>query len=383
MRFGYRVKLVFVVVGLLIGLISFLYSNYITAELAIKEQHEIKLWAHAMSLQNRFDRRSEIERDVIFSITNTTTAIPAIMTDEYLRVIGYQLVDSTIFSDETKLRRKLEKMSSGGRVPIQINMPNGRTQTVFYDDSLLLKGIYFFPYIQLSVIAVFIAFAFITFSSSKHNEQNRVWVGLAKETAHQLGTPTSSLLGWIEYLKTQPIPPDVVEDINKDVTRLTKVVDRFSKIGSTTLLAPRNVCDVVTTTVDYFQSRVPRSVTLTFNKQSDEPLQALLNEALFEWVLENLLKNALDALGGSGSITVNLSANEKWVRIDVTDTGKGISARNQRRIFQAGFTTKTRGWGLGLSLSKRIVNEYHKGKIYVLRSEIDKGTTMRIALKRF
>lgn len=383
MRFGYRVKLAFIVVGSLIGLISFLYSNYIASELAIKEKHEIKLWARAISLQNSFDTRSQIESQVILEITNTTITIPAIMTDDYLRVIGYQDIDTNILNDPDKLREELEEMSSGGRTPIRVNSPRGHNFTVYYGDSALLKGTYFFPYIQLSVIVVFIIFAFITFSSSKHNEQNRVWVGLAKETAHQLGTPTSSLLGWIEYLRTQPLPPDVVEDMSKDVTRLTKVVDRFSKIGSTTILQPKNICEVVTTTVDYFQSRIARGVTLDFKRQSDAPMQALINEALFEWVLENLLKNALDAMGGKGAITVELSATESRVRIDVTDSGKGIATRNFRRIFQAGYTTKTRGWGLGLSLSKRIVNEYHKGKIFVLRSELEKGTTIRILLNRF
>lgn len=383
MRFGYRVKLIFIAIGSLIGLFSFLYSNYIASELAIKEKHEIKLWARAISLQNRFDTRSQIESQVILEITNTSITIPAIMTDEYLRVVGYQDIDTTILADSDKLRATLEYMSSQGRTPIRVSSPTGYNYTVYYDDSTLLKGTYFFPYIQLSVIGVFTVFAFITFSSSKHNEQNRVWVGLAKETAHQLGTPTSSLLGWIEYLRTQPLPPDVVDDMSKDVTRLTKVVDRFSKIGSTTMLQPKNICEVVSTTVDYFQSRTPRGVTLRFERQSDAPMQALINEALFEWVLENLLKNALDALGGSGAVTVDLSATENRIRIDVTDSGKGIATRNFRRIFHAGYTTKTRGWGLGLSLSKRIVSEYHKGKIYVLRSELDKGTTIRIALNRF
>lgn len=370
-------------VGSLIGFISLVYSNYIAAELADKEKHEIRLWARAISLQNRSDIRSEIESRVLLDITRSTTSIPAIITDDYLQVVSYHMIDSTIFSDENRLREKLERMSSGGRTPIKLSSMSGQVFTVFYDDSTLLKSLYFFPYIQLSVIAVFIAFAFITFSSSKHNEQNRVWVGLAKETAHQLGTPTSSLLGWIEYLRTQPIADEVVDDMGRDVTRLMKVVDRFSKIGSTTILEPRNVCDAVYSTVDYFQTRIPRGVTLGFERCADVPYQAMLNESLFEWVLENLLKNALDALGGKGAINVELSATDKWVRIDVSDTGKGIASRNHRRIFQAGFTTKTRGWGLGLSLSRRIIEEYHKGKIYVLRSEIDKGTTIRIALKRF
>lgn len=382
MRFGYRIKIAIIVIGSLIGLISMLYTNYIARELAIKEKHEIALWARSVSLQNRIDTRSQIEIRVIGELINTSISVPAIITDPYLKVLGFHKVDSTIINNPQLLREKLEDMASGGRKPIDIRSNSGRMITVFYDDSVLLKSIYFFPYLQLSVILVFVSLIFITFSSSKSSEQNRVWVGLAKETAHQLGTPTSSLLGWIEYLRTQPLEPEIVDDINRDVTRLTKVVDRFSKIGAKTPLEPKNVQSVVARTVDYFSSRIPRGVTLEFDRHSPMPYQAMLNCSLFEWVIENLLKNALDAIGGKGTISVAISAKDGDVRIDVTDTGKGISQANQRRIFHAGFTTKTRGWGLGLSLSRRIVKEFHKGKIFVQHSEIDKGTTMRVVLKR-
>ncbi len=382
-RFGYRLRIAFIFIGLVIGLISLIYTNYIARELAIKEKHEIGLWARAISLQNRHDTRSKIEWQVLLGITNITTSIPAIITDQYLRVKEFHNVDSSIINDPILLREELESMSSGGRIPIEVrDYARGQVLTVFYGDSALLQSMYYFPYIQISVIGVFVLFAFLSFSSSKHNEQNRVWVGLAKETAHQLGTPTSSLLGWVEYLRTQDIPPEIVEDINRDVTRLTKVVDRFSKIGSDTILKAENINKVVGSTVDYFQSRVPRGVTINYDRHCPEPYQAMVNESLFAWVIENLLKNALDALGNKGTISVEISARDKWLRIDIKDSGKGMSPSTQRRIFQAGYTTKTRGWGLGLSLSKRIVEQYHKGKISVLSSEIDKGTTMRIALKR-
>lgn len=382
MRFGYRAKIICIIIGSLIGLVSMLYTNYIARELAIKEKYEIKLWASAISLMNRTDTRSQIEAQVILGITNTSISIPTVMVDPYLQVVGHQNVSQDDVNDPVKLRKLLEEMSGEGRTPIEIMTHSGRMCTVFYDDSSLLKGMYWFPYIQFTIIAIFILFVFISLSSSKGNEQNRVWVGLAKETAHQLGTPTSSLLGWIEYLRTQPIAPEIVDDINRDVTRLTKVVDRFSKIGAVTPLEAKNVQDVVANTVDYFESRTPRGVNLVFNHISDAPYQAMLNPSLFEWVIENLLKNAIDAIGRKGTITIEVSATEKHVRVDVTDTGKGISAANQRRIFQAGFTTKTRGWGLGLSLSHRIVTEFHKGKIFVQHSEIDKGTTMRVVLRR-
>lgn len=382
MGFGYRVKIIFIILASLIGFASLVYSNYLAGELANKEKNEIRLWAHAMSLQNRSDNRSQIESNVILRIIGQSTYIPAIVTNEHLQVVGYQAIDTSILSSPDKVREKLEQMSSSGRTPIPVVSTYGEQLTIFYDDSLLLKSIYFFPYIQISVIVIFITLAFITFSSSKHSEQNRVWVGLAKETAHQLGTPTSSLLGWLEYLREQPIDQSVVEDIGRDITRLTTVVDRFSKIGSSTQLGPRNINDIVASTVDYFESRIPRGVVLTYDRCSAEPLQAMVNEALFVWVLENLLKNALDALSGKGSIEVRLSAKDRFIRIDVTDSGKGIPKGNYRRIFHPGFTTKTRGWGLGLSLSRRIVVQYHHGKIFVLRSEVDKGTTMRVSLRR-
>lgn len=382
MKFGYRLKIIFVVVASLIGFASLVYSNYIAAELAAKEKNEIRLWAHAIGLQNRMDDRSRIESSVILQITSQSTYIPAIVTDEHLVVHGSQGVDSATLASPEKLRRRLERMSSAERTPIDVVDAYGTQLTVFYDDSLLLKSIYFFPYIQISVIVIFITFAFITFSSSKHNEQNRVWIGLAKETAHQLGTPTSSLLGWLEYLRDQPIDPGVVDDIGRDVARLMTVVDRFSKIGSSTQLEPHNVNEIVASTVDYFATRIPRAVTLTYDRCSSEPQQAMVNIALFEWVLENLLKNALDALAGKGEIEVVLSCKDRQVRIDVTDNGKGMTKGNFRKIFRPGFTTKTRGWGLGLSLSRRIVEQYHHGRIFVLRSEVDKGTTIRIILRR-
>jgi signal transduction histidine kinase len=240
----------------------------------------------------------------------------------------------------------------------------------------------FFPYVQLTIILIFAIFAYIAFSSTKQNEQNRVWVGLAKETAHQLGTPTSSLLGWVEYLRTQPIDQMAVDEMSKDLAHLMKIVDRFSKIGSETQLSPTNINEVVGDTVMYFRRRIPRNVTLDYNGLAIAPIRVSMNAALFEWVVENLMKNSLDALQGQGNIEVTVGESGDNVFVEVSDTGKGIAKSNWTRIFEPGYTTKTRGWGLGLSLSRRIIEEYHKGKIAVVRSEIGKGTTIRITLKR-
>ena len=256
------------------------------------------------------------------------------------------------------------------------------TLYIFFDESRLLKTLVYFPYIQLLVIIVFVVFGYITFRSTKQDEQNRVWIGLAKETAHQLGTPTSSLLGWLEYLKTQNIDQTAIDEMGKDIVRLTKVVDRFSKIGAATPLCEGVINEIVGNSVIYFRTRVPKNVTLTYNGLAMAQQKAMINEALFEWVIENLLKNAMDALSGTGTIDVKLSSDANWIYVDVRDSGKGIAKGNFKRIFEPGFTTKTRGWGLGLSLSKRIIDGYHGGKIFVLDSEIDKGTTIRIALKK-
>lgn len=253
---------------------------------------------------------------------------------------------------------------------------------LFYGNSALLNWLILFPYLQLAVVALFVLFAFLTFRTSKQDEQNRVWIGMAKETAHQLGTPISSLMGWLEYLRSQGIDPAAIDEMNKDLTRLIKVADRFGKIGSATDLTKANLNEVVNDCVVYFKTRIPRKVSLRYNGLAMAPVGAQLNSALFEWVVENLLKNALDALQGVGEIEVTISEDDNWAYVDVRDTGKGIAKGQWRKIFEPGFTTKTRGWGLGLSLSKRIIEEYHGGRIAVVESELGQGTTIRIAVKR-
>ncbi len=258
----------------------------------------------------------------------------------------------------------------------------GHSRFMAYVTESPVSTLIYFPYVQLLIIVIFAIFTYIAFSSTKQNEQNRVWVGLAKETAHQLGTPTSSLLGWLEYLRSQPVDPVAVDEMGKDLSHLMKIVDRFSKIGSETMLTPTNINEVVGDTVMYFRKRIPRNVTLTYNGLATAPICASINSALFEWVIENLLKNALDALQGHGAIDVFIGENDTSVYVEVRDTGKGIPKSNWKRIFVPGFTTKTRGWGLGLSLSRRIVEDYHSGRIAVVRSEPGKGTTIRVTLKR-
>jgi hypothetical protein len=378
--------MLFILIGCAIGVMSLVYSNYLVGQLRDKERHEIHLWSFAVGETVKATRPGDRQQAAILArIIDFSNEIPLVVCDDQLRVLQYRSIDASVLADPERLADKLENMRSGGRDPIEIPTPQGRIIRVFYDESPLLKALQYFPWIQLSIFAVFIGFAFIAFRSSKHSEQNRVWIGMAKETAHQLGTPTSSLLGWLEYLREQEgVEPFVVDEMNKDLTRLLKVVDRFSKIGATTNLAPRNIYELVAGAVEYFRRRIPKNVTLNFARCTAEPMQGMVNDALFEWVVENLLKNALDALQGCGAITVQLSVRDaRWICLDVRDTGKGMPKAHFKRIFQPGFTTKTRGWGLGLSLSKRIIEEYHNGRIFVFDSEIDHGTTMRVMVRKF
>ncbi|MFR9661620.1 MAG: HAMP domain-containing sensor histidine kinase [Rikenellaceae bacterium] len=367
-------------VGLILVVVSLVATNNMANRLRIKEQHDVELWAHALErmTQDVVGQSDSFAADIISSRQN----IHFIMTDDMLNVVESHLIPESIINHPDRLRAEIERLSQENH-PLRVRfMWNERRHILFYGRSDLLKMLYYFPYIQLFVIAIFIFLCYIIFSSSKDSEQNRVWVGLAKETAHQLGTPTSSLLGWVEYLRTQPIDQSVVDEIGKDLAHLTKIIDRFSKIGSDTPLTPANINEVVGESVMYFRKRVPRNVSVEYNGLCIAPIQASINGALFEWVVENLMKNSLDALQGHGQITVHVEATEQSVIIEVKDSGKGIPKSDWKRIFEPGFTTKTRGWGLGLSLSRRIVEEFHHGKIAVVESEIGRGTTIRITLKR-
>lgn len=376
-KISFRRRVFMITGGLIIVIVSLAFTNQMASQLRAKEKNEVSLWSYAMSRTGGdFDRNDPLIRYIL-----TSNNIPFVVTDDNLRVHWSHLVPDEILNHPDHKRQKIEEMASINE-PLQIRSWDGSSFYIFYGKSSLLQMLVYFPLIQLVVIAVFIGFAYITFRSAKQDEQNRVWIGLAKETAHQLGTPTSSLLGWLEYLRSQSIDQSAVDEMGKDLTRLMKVVDRFSKIGSETILKSVNINELVGNTVLYFRSRIPRNVALHYNGLAIAPAKAMVNEALFEWVVENLLKNALDALQGTGVIDVKISDNQDYIYIDVKDSGKGVAKTNFKRIFDPGFTTKTRGWGLGLSLSKRIVEEYHKGKIGVIESEIGKGTTMRITLKK-
>ena len=374
--FSFRSRLVVIAVGLVIGVSSLLFTNNMAVQLREKEKNEVDIWVAAFR-----ELGADPGNPLLLSIITTRNNIPFVLIDRDQRVIASHLIPEHILNHPDLLNQKLVELAEINP-RIKVETLYKETFYIFFDESKLLKSLTYFPYIQLLVIIVFVLFGYIALRSTKQDEQNRVWIGLAKETAHQLGTPTSSLLGWLEYLRTQNIDPTAIAEMNKDIIRLTKVVDRFSKIGAATSLSEGVINEIVGNSVIYFRTRVPKNVTISYNGLAMAQQKAMINEALFEWVIENLLKNAMDALSGKGTIDVKLSNDDNWIYIDVKDTGKGIAKGNFKRIFEPGFTTKTRGWGLGLSLSKRIIEGYHSGKIFVLDSEINKGTTIRIALKK-
>ncbi|MDO5496790.1 MAG: HAMP domain-containing sensor histidine kinase [Alistipes sp.] len=385
-RITINLRVIVLFVGLILAIVLLLYTNKLARVLHEKEQNDVKLWVAAMERVSG-DVNGNIAIDPLIShIVSTHTNIPFIITDEYLNPVVSNRIEDEVFEDAELYNAKLEELSNeyNPRVVTVRDVwgLNTKQYIIYYGQSDLLKALYYFPYVLILIIIIFLVFTYIALQSTKRDEQNQVWIGLAKETAHQLGTPISSLLGWVEYMRSQDIDPTVVDEIEKDVSRLTTIVDRFSKIGAETILTPNNVNEVVGASIMYFRTRIPRNVTLSYNGLAMAPVKANINVALFEWVIENLLKNSLDAIQGMGSIDVKISYNAKQVFIDVSDTGKGIAKGNWSRIFKPGYTTKTRGWGLGLSLSRRIVKDYHHGKIFVLKSEVGHGTTFRIILKQ-
>lgn len=311
-----------------------------------------------------------------------SASVPVILTGaDQIEVIDFGNIDSTIVSDPDLLSSKLNSMRAANN-PIEVDLGSGNINYIFYEDSLILKQLKFYPLIQFIIIGLFLLIAYLLFSTFRKAEQNQVWVGLAKETAHQLGTPLSSLMAWTELLKSKNIEPSMVDELNKDVDRLETITNRFSKIGSQPELEKINVFKTLNESIKYLKPRVSSKVKFELNDHEGFEAFALLNKPLFGWVIENLCKNAIDAMNGEGTINLNVVDEIQMVYIDITDDGKGLPSKLHKRIFQPGFTTKKRGWGLGLSLSKRIIENYHEGKIFVKRSEVGKGTTFRIVLNK-
>lgn len=368
-------KYVFVAVATVIVVCSWMFTNTLVKGLEAEERRKMEIWAHATQQFISADENTDI--DFVSSIIEGNTTIPVYMTDTLDNVLFVRNVAGAS-SDSISYNEAIQRLKQLGH-RIEVNV-NGKTvQYIYYDDSSLLRKLAYFPYVQFSVIAFFLLVAFLAFSSIKNAEQNKVWVGLSKETAHQLGTPISSLLAWMELMKDRHVDDAHLPEMQKDVERLRVVAERFSKIGSQPTLQKGDLIPVLQNALNYMRGRASKQVTIDM-KTDCESVMVNMNVPLLEWVIENLCKNAIDAMDGQGKIELEVSRDANRVYVDVTDTGKGMERSMYKKVFRPGFTTKKRGWGLGLSLTKRIVTEYHKGKIFVKSSEINVGTTFRIIL---
>lgn len=378
-----QVKIFLVAAAVVIATVSLVVSHFLVRDLAIEERNRMGVWAEAMRSLNTADENTDL--NLVLKVIDENNTIPVIVMDDggnvqtfrNVKLYGDSLEDSLMMA--SNLARDMK--ASGHKIRIYLDEGNrqGGFIDVCYDDSLMIKRLAYYPYIQLGGVLIFVVIAIFALLTSKKAEQNKVWVGLSKETAHQLGTPISSLMAWTEILRETYPEDELIPEMDKDVKRLQLIADRFSKIGS--LPEPVDTClkEMLCHVVSYMDRRTSQKVRI-IDRFSECNAHVLVNGSLFEWVLENLCKNAVDAMDGTGQITIYANTEGNNVIIDVEDTGKGIEKKNVRNVFRPGFTTKKRGWGLGLSLAKRIVEEYHHGRISVLRSEIGVGTTFRIVI---
>ncbi len=373
-----RIKYILTFIAALIVVLSMYYSNKLAKDMAKEERRKIELWAEATRLLVTVDDNADLS--FIMKVIEENTTIPVIIADAQGDVFMSRNVEIPEENSEEYLQKKIREWKSINE-PIEISLDEETKHYLYYDDSVLLKRLAYYPYIQWSVIAVFFAIIFFVFTNAKKSEQDRVWVGLSKETAHQLGTPISSLLAWVEILKSKNVEPDLMPEMEKDVNRLRTIAERFSKIGSKPEREKVSLNKVLDSALAYMQKRTSNKVRISCVYEMQKTIYLCLNVPLFEWVIENLCKNAIDAMEGEGEINICVAENNERIYIDVQDTGKGIPKSKYKTVFNPGYTTKKRGWGLGLSLVKRIIEEYHGGKIFVKKSEPNKGTTFRIILK--
>jgi signal transduction histidine kinase len=363
-----QVKILLVTLAIIIAIASLLISHFLVRDLSTEEQRRMEVWAQALHALNEADETTDVT--LISNVLEGNNTIPVIVVDDE-RVIG----DYRNIEDTTHLESYAKRMMQAGDT-IRVDR-----QIVCYDESIMLKRLQAWPYVQLGIVLIFVVVAIFALLSSKRAEQNKVWVGLSKETAHQLGTPVSSLMAWVEMLKEQYPDDDLLPEMDKDVKRLQLIAERFSKIGSLPEPVAASMNEVLAHVVDYMDRRTSSQVQM-IRQLPDNEVIVKMNASLFEWVIENLCKNAVDAMEGKGTITLTLMEESDRVVIEVQDTGKGIRKKDINNVFTPGFTTKKRGWGLGLSLARRIVEEYHRGRIFVKHSELGKGTTFRIEMPK-
>lgn len=380
-----RVKIILVMAAVAIAVVSLVVSHILIRDLASEERAKMEVWAEAMRTLNHADENTDI--NLVLRVINSNNTIPVVVLDRHGQVQAYRNIDidhcdnaadTTVFL--AQLGRRLLAANRNIRIALDDDRSNDYID-VCYDDSLMLRRLSSYPYIQLGVVMLFVVIAIFALLTSKRAEQNKVWVGLSKETAHQLGTPISSLMAWVEILRESYPDDQLIPEMENDVKRLQLIADRFSKIGSLPEPVDTDLKEVMQHVVDYMDRRTSKRVQM-IRRFPEGEVMVRINASLFEWVIENLCKNAVDAMGGEGTITITVAEEQDRTVVEVSDTGKGIRKKDIRNVFRPGFTTKKRGWGLGLSLAKRIVEEYHKGRIWVKHSEVGIGTTFRIELKK-
>ncbi len=379
--FNWRTTLAIIAIAIVTGTVF--YSNYLSKKIADDEREKVAVWVQ--SLKTRAAVTDQASLDLTNAITSHNTTIPIIETDEQDNPSGQVLnVDTALLKiDSNFLRKKVQEFKGqNDAIVVEVNKDPLIINKYYFGDSKLLREVKYYPIIQLLIVALFIIITLITITTRHKSTQNQVWAGMAKETAHQLGTPLSSLQGWVELLKEMPGSEKLAKEMIKDVDRLKLVSDRFSKIGSIPQLESINLIEQIENMVAYIKRRAPEQISFSVDSHGLEKINVMANGPLFDWVIENLLKNALDATSGIGNIQIKIKEETNSVIIEVADSGKGISKQNLRNIFKPGFTTKKRGWGLGLSLSKRIIEQYHQGQLYVKNSDLGKGTTFKIVLKK-
>ena len=369
----------FIFIAIIIAGGSLFVSNYLIKDLSKEEHSKIKIWAEATKEAATSDEESPLNL-IVIEILESNKTIPVVLYDK--KGDSYSSVNIEILEENKPdfLQKKALEFEKRHE-PIVVNFDDSEQYIFYYDDSYTLKHLQIYPYIQLAVLLVFILVSVFAFLSTKRMEQDRLWVGLSKETAHQLGTPISSLLAWIEYLRLKDVSPDIVNDMEKDIIRLQMITNRFSKIGSAASLTRKDIRKTIEGVVHYLEKRMSKRIVFLFHFTGN-PAWVNVNEELFGWVIENLVKNAADAMEGEGCISFWISETHNKIILDIQDSGKGIPKSKFKEIFEPGYTTKSRGWGLGLSLVKRIIRSYHNGKIYVRKSDPETGTTFRIELRK-
>lgn len=384
-----RWKIYLAIAGIIIIIISIVYTNFLASKIADEERKKVTQLQDAYGVTSLTDedlKKKNIDITFQSEFIKSNSTIPIILVGESGVIHGGRNFGKEKDLDFDFLERKLAAIKANGQEPLVISSPNTK-QYLYFEHSWLLRLLKYYPVIQLMLISAFIAFGYLAFSNARRSEQNRVWVGMAKETAHQLGTPISAIVGWIEHLKMtneqNPETTEIVGELRNDVRRLELIADRFSKIGSEPTLEKSDIIEKLSEVKKYMGRRAPRKITIDYAQENSSPIYANLNPPLFDWVAENIVRNAIDSMEkGEGKITFDVEEDKDHVIINLSDTGKGIPSSKLKTVFQPGFTTKKRGWGLGLSLAKRIIEDYHSGKIFVSKSAINEGTTFTIRLPK-